>query len=99
MAIEHMVPIEKPRRFDTKAFHGRYVPRLESYTNVIRTTALKIGIRYGVGRGVFSAEKRTAGSDRGKMESEKSTLLKTLVGEIPALEEPFEWPERGMGFF
>ena len=43
MAIEHMVPIEKPRRFDTKAFHGRYVPRLESYTNVIRTTALKVG--------------------------------------------------------
>ncbi len=36
MAIEHMVKIEKPRRFDTRAFHGRYTPRIESYTNVIQ---------------------------------------------------------------
>ena len=43
MAIEHMVKIEKPRRFDTRAFHGRYTPRIESYTNVIQAKDLSIG--------------------------------------------------------
>ena len=43
MEIEHMVKIEKPRHFDTKAFHARYVPRMESYTNVIHAKNLEIG--------------------------------------------------------
>ena len=31
MVIEHMVKIEKPRRFDTKAFHARYTPVRKLY--------------------------------------------------------------------
>ena len=43
MAIEHMVKIEKPRHFDTKAFHAQFTPRIESYTNVVTAKNLSIG--------------------------------------------------------
>lgn len=43
MAIEHMVKIEKPRRFDTKTFHAMFSPRIESYTDVLTVKNLKIG--------------------------------------------------------
>ena len=43
MAIEHMVKIEKPRHFDTKAFHALFTPRIESYTNVLTVKSLRIG--------------------------------------------------------
>ena len=40
MAIEHMVKIEKPRRFDTKTFHAMFTPRIESYTEVLKACLL-----------------------------------------------------------
>ena len=43
MAIEHMVKIEKPRRFDTKTFHALFTPRIESYTDVLTVRQLCIG--------------------------------------------------------
>ena len=91
MAIEHMVPIEKPRRFDTKAFHGRYVPRLESYTNVIRTTALKVGYDTVLAEVSFLLQKKERLAVIGENGIGKSTLLKTLVGEIPALGGTFQY--------
>ena len=43
MAIEHMVKIEKPRRFDTRAFKAMFQPARESYTEVLSIDRLKIG--------------------------------------------------------
>ena len=43
MAIEHMVKIEKPRRFDTKSFHSMFTPKKESYTDVLSVKGLRIG--------------------------------------------------------
>ena len=43
MVIEHMVKIEKPRRFDTRAFRALFEPRIESYTDVITAKKLSIG--------------------------------------------------------
>ena len=43
MAIEHMVKIEKPRRFDTRTFHALFYPVRESYTDVLTMKKLKIG--------------------------------------------------------
>ena len=42
-AIEHMVKIEKPRRFDTRAFRAMFQPNKESYTDVLWTKNLDIG--------------------------------------------------------
>ena len=85
MAIEHMVKIEKPHRFDTKAFHARYIPRIESYTNVINAKNLEIGYDKVLSTVTFLLQKKERLAIIGENGKGKSTLLKTLVGEIPAL--------------
>lgn len=91
MAIEHMVKIEKPRRFDTKAFHGRYVPRTESYTNVVWAKELAIGYDHVLGRVSFLLQKKERLAVIGENGKGKSTLLKTLIGALPALGGEFKF--------
>ena len=85
MAIEHMVKVEKPRRFDTKAFKAMFQPARESYTEVLAVDKLKIGydqILSEVSMVVRKGERIAIIGENGKG---KSTLLKTIVGEIDAL--------------
>lgn len=91
MAIEHMVKIEKPRRFDTKAFHARYIPRIESCTNVINAKNLEIGYDKVLSTVTFLLQKKERLAVIGENGKGKSTLLKTLVGEIPALGGEFKF--------
>jgi len=91
MAIEHMVKIEKPRRFDTKAFHARYLPRITSYTNVINAKGLEIGYDKVLSKVTFLLQKKERLAIIGENGKGKSTLLKTLVGEIPALGGEFKF--------
>lgn len=91
MAIEHMVKIEKPRRFDTKAFHARYVPRIESYTNVIHAKKLAIGYDCVLSEVSFLLQKKERLAIIGENGKGKSTLLKTLIGELPALGGEFKF--------
>ena len=91
MAIEHMEKIEKPRRFDTRAFHARYIPRIESYTNVIQAKNLKIGYDHVLSEGSFLLQKKERLAIIGENGKGKSTLLKTLIGEIPALGGEFKF--------
>ena len=91
MAIEHMVKIEKPRRFDTKAFHARYVPRIESYTNVVQAKNLEIGYTSVLSRVSFLLQKKERLAIIGENGKGKSTLLKTLIGEIPAMGGEFKF--------
>ena len=91
MAIEHMVKIEKPRRFDTKAFHARYIPRIESYTNVIQAKNLAIGYDTVLSRVSFLLQKKERLAIIGENGKGKSTLLKTLIGELPALGGEFKF--------
>ncbi|MCM1119957.1 MAG: ABC-F family ATP-binding cassette domain-containing protein [bacterium] len=85
MAIEHMVKIEKPRHFDTKAFHARYEPRIESYTNVVQARDLSIGYEYELEKVSFLLQKKERLAVIGENGKGKSTLLRTLIGELPAL--------------
>ncbi|MCM1026358.1 MAG: ABC-F family ATP-binding cassette domain-containing protein [Roseburia sp.] len=85
MAIEHMVKIEKPRRFDTRAFHARYIPRTESYTNVVQAKRLDIGYDHTLEEITFLLQKKERLAVIGENGKGKSTLLRTLIGEIPAL--------------
>ena len=91
MAIEHMVKIEKPRRFDTKAFHARYIPRIESYTNVINAKNLEIGYDSVLSTVTFLLQKKERLAIIGENGKGKSTLLKTLIGELPALGGEFKF--------
>lgn len=83
--IEHMVLIEKPRRFDTKAFQGQFTPRITSYTDVLDLRGLQIGYTEVLSRVSFVLKKGERVAIIGENGKGKSTLLKTLVGEIDPL--------------
>ncbi len=89
MAIEHMVKIEKPRRFDTKTFHAMFTPLKESYTDVLTVKNLGIGYDKELSRVTFTLRKGNRLAILGENGKGKSTLLKTLVGMIPALGGQF----------
>jgi ATP-binding cassette subfamily F protein 3 len=85
MVIEHMVKIEKPRRFDTKTFKAQFEPRIQSHREVLTATGLEIGydrVLSSVSFSLMRGERLAVIGENGKG---KSTLLKTLIGQIPAL--------------
>lgn len=83
--LEHMVLIEKPRRFDTKAFRGQFLPRTTSYTDVLTLKALEIGYDHVLSEVSFTLKKGERVAIIGENGKGKSTLLKTLMGQIPPL--------------
>ena len=83
--LEHMVLIEKPRRFDTKAFRGQFLPRTTSYTDVQTLKALEIGYDHVLSKVSFTLKKGERVAIIGENGKGKSTLLKTLMGQIPPL--------------
>ena len=94
MAIEHMVEIEKPRRFDTRTFHALFYPVRESYTDVLTMKKLKIGydtVLSEVSAVIKKAERIVIIGENGKG---KSTLLKTVVGEINPLGGSYQFGNR-----
>jgi len=89
MAIEHMVKIEKPVRFDTRAFKAMFTPERESYNDVLSVKKLKIGYDKELSTVSFELHKNERLAVIGENGKGKSTLLKTLVGEIEALDGTF----------
>lgn len=83
--LEHMVLIEKLRRFDTKAFRGQFLPRTTSYTDVLTLKALEIGYDHVLSKVSFTLKKGERVAIIGENGKGKSTLLKTLMGQIPPL--------------
>lgn len=94
MAIEHMVKIEKPRRFDTKTFRAMFTPRVESYTEVLNVKSLKIGYDKELAEVSFLLEKGQKLAILGENGIGKSTLLKTLVGLLEPLSGRFSFGQR-----
>ena len=89
MAIEHMVKIDKPRRFDTKTFQAMFTPRIESYTEVLSVKNLRIGYDTELSKVSFTLQKGERLAILGENGKGKSTLLKTLVGILEALGGSF----------
>lgn len=85
MAIEHMVKIEKPRRFDTKTFKALFQPRMESYNEVLAVNKLKIGYDDVLSEVTLKLNKGERLAIIGENGKGKSTLLKTIMGEINPL--------------
>ena len=100
MAIEHMVKIEKPRRFDTKTFHAMFTPRIDSYTDVLSVRNLKIGYDKELSQISFELKKGDRLAIIGENGKGKSTLLKTLIGMIKPLGGSFTFgPNVEWGYF
>lgn len=100
MMIEHMVKIEKPRRFDTKTFRAMFTPRIESYNEVLNVKDLKIGYDEELADVSFLLEKGQKLAILGENGIGKSTLLKTLVGLVKPLSGRFSFgPNVEWGYF
>ena len=84
-AIEHMVLIEKPENSDTKTFHANFQPETKSLKEVLSVKDLAIGYDKPlsvVNVNVMRGERLgiIGGNGLGK-----STFLKTITAQIPAL--------------
>ncbi len=100
MVIEHMVKIEKPRRFDTRAFHALFQPRIESYTEVLAVKKLGIGYDHELCRVSFTLRKGERLAVIGENGIGKSTLLKTVTGLVKPLGGSFSFgPNVEWGYF
>ncbi len=100
MVIEHMVKIEKPRRFDTRAFHALFEPKLESYTEVVAAKNLLIGYDTALSKVSFTLRKKERLAIIGENGIGKSTLLKTLTGLVKPLGGSFSFgPNVEWGYF
>ena len=85
-AIEHMELVARPADYDTKSFQAEFTPKLETGRDVLYAKELAIG--YGgvalanVSLDLKKGERLGIIGDNG---IGKSTLLKTLVGQLPAI--------------
>lgn len=91
MAIEHMVKIEKPRRFDRTTFRAHFLPRLESFQTVLDVKDLKIGYDETLSEVSFTLRRRERMAVIGENGKGKSTLLKTLTGQVAPLGGAFSF--------
>lgn len=89
--IEHMELIARPADYDTKSFKASYVPRLEPGKDILYVKDLAVGYNKPlsvVNLDIKRGERLGIIGDNG---IGKSTLLKTLVGDIKALSGEFKY--------
>lgn len=98
--IEHMDKIEAPDRYDSKTFHAEFTPRQESVTDVLKVERMLIGYDSVLTEVSFMQKKGQKIGIIGDNGIGKSTLLKTLVGQIPPLGGSFSFGARvDIGYF
>jgi len=90
-AIEHMVKIEAPDRFDTKTFHANFQPQTETGNDVLMVSNLAIGYDRPLSTVSFDLKKGEKLGILGGNGLGKSTLLKTLVNRLPALSGEYRF--------
>ncbi|MCR5507061.1 MAG: ABC-F family ATP-binding cassette domain-containing protein [Lachnospiraceae bacterium] len=90
-AIEHMDIIEAPDRYDNKAFKAQFTPRIESGRDVLFVKDLKIGYDHPLAQLSFELKRGERLGITGGNGIGKSTLLKTLVDSVPALDGEYRY--------
>lgn len=89
--IERMTIIEEPNRYDLKTFHVNFNVVVESGKNVLSVRNLKIGYDKPIQTISFELYKGQKLGIIGSNGVGKSTLLKTLNGDIPKIDGDFEY--------
>lgn len=89
--IEHMAIIEAPERYDMRSFRSQFEPKRETGKDVLRVTDLAIGYDEILAKVTFLLSKGQKVGIIGENGIGKSTFLKTLVGQLPALGGEFSF--------
>lgn len=87
--VERMVKVEEPNPYDVKTFHTNFEIKQESGRNVLNVKNLKIGYDKPLSEVSFELYKGQKLAIIGANGMGKSTLLKTITKEIPALGGEF----------
>lgn len=90
-AIERMVKIEAPDRFDNRTFHANFEPEKETGNDVLMVTDLEIGYDHPLSVVSLDLKKGEKLGILGGNGLGKSTLLKTLVNKLPAISGEYRF--------
>jgi len=98
--IERMEIINKPEKSNTRTFKLNFDPALESYRDVLKVIDLSIGYDKELYKLSFNVERKDKLGIIGSNGIGKSTLIKTLVGEIDKLGGKFIFGDKvSIGYF
>lgn len=89
--IERMVKLEEPNKYDLKSFKTNFELEKESGNNVLTVEDLEIGYNNALSKVSFKLYKGEKLGIIGSNGTGKSTLLKTLVGNLDKLSGAFEF--------
>ena len=90
-AIERMVIIEAPDKYDNKTFHANFQPEKETGNDVLYTSELAIGYDHPLSVVTLDLKRGEKLGILGGNGLGKSTFLKTIVGKIPALSGEYRF--------
>lgn len=90
-AIDRMVIIEAPDKYDNKTFHANFQPEKETGNDVIYTSELAIGYDHPLSVVSLDLKRGEKLGILGGNGLGKSTFLKTIVGKIPALSGEYRF--------
>lgn len=90
-AIERMVIIEAPDKYDNKTFHANFQPEKETGNDVLYTSELAIGYDHPLSVVSLDLKRGEKLGILGGNGLGKSTFLKTIVGKIPALSGDYRF--------
>ena len=90
-AIDRMVIIEAPDKYDNKTFHANYQPEKETGNDVLYTSELAIGYDHPLSVVSLDLKRGEKLGILGGNGLGKSTFLKTIVGKIPALSGEYRF--------
>ena len=92
--IERMVLIDKPDKANTKSFKINFSPDMNSYRDVLKVKNLSIGYDRELCKLSFEVERGDRLGIIGENGIGKSTLLKTIMGELSSLGGKFVFGDR-----
>ena len=98
--IERMKLTDKPDKANTKSFKINFSPEMNSYRDVLRVKNLSIGYDRELCKLSFDVERGDKLGVIGENGIGKSTLLKTIMGEVSSLGGKFVFGDRvNIGYF